>query len=704
MVASETTAYPYKRRQQQRRSSMSSTKTAVRAILAASSACLAIEGLAAGMPTSGLPEIIVTGALVALHGTPSSATQGVVTEDQLELRPVLRTGELLETVPGLVVTQHSGAGKANQYFLRGFNLDHGTDFATSVDGVPVNMPTHAHGQGYTDINFVMPEFLQSIEYRKGTYYAETGNFSAAGAANMSYRTKLEHAFVALEGGQDGYSRGVLGFSPQVSAGDLLIGIEYSTNDGPWDLAQDFKKTNGLVKYTWESGGSTFGLSGQFYDGEWIATDQIPLRAVRDGTIGRFGFIDPTNGGDTHRYSVAGTWSASHGNHDLHATLYAVDYKLDLFSNFTYFIDAVNGDQFDQLDDRKIYGGEFGASRSFDLLGTSQTLNYGLQWRRDDIDKVGLYLTTARRRHDTVREDSVVQSSYSAFVSADLKWTEWVRSVAGVRADRYDFDVSSDNSLNSGSTDDNLVSPKLAMVFGPWRQTELFLNVGRGFHSNDARGTTITVDPADDVTPVDKVNPLVRALGYDVGLRTAALNNTQISVALFKLELDSELVYIGDAGATEASGASERRGVEVGIVYNPVSWLIIDADGAYSHARFDNGDRIPNAVETVLSMGVIINHPSGYTGGLRFRHFGNAPLIEDNSVRSSSTTVVNLEAGYRSKNGWKASLGVYNIFDSDDNDITYFYESQQAGETTPVEDIHFHPVEPRTVRASVSYAF
>jgi len=658
----------------------------------------------AGVPTAKLPDVIVTGSLTQLQGEPVSATQGIVTEDQLALRPVLRTGELLETVPGLVVTQHSGAGKANQYFLRGFNLDHGTDFATSVDGVPVNMPTHAHGQGYTDINFVIPEFLQSIEYRKGTYYAETGNFSAAGAANMRYRSSLPGTIIALEGGEDNYYRAVLGVSPRVGDGALLVGLEYSMSDGPWVLEQDFRKLNGLVKYTVESDSGKLSLSAQGYDGEWAATDQIPLRAVQSGALNRFGYIDPSNGGDTHRYSIAADWSTSTAGSDIHASLYAVDYQLDLFSNFTYFIDPVNGDQFEQFDDRTIYGGEVVLVHPFELFGMRQSVSGGVQWRRDDIDQVGLYLTTARQRHDTIREDSVVQNSISAYASLDTRLGSYVRSIAGVRADRYDFDVTSDNPLNSGKAHDTLASPKLALVFGPWSKTELFANVGRGFHSNDARGTTITVDPAEEVTPVDRVDPLVKALGYDVGVRTALIPNTQLSVALFKLELDSELLYIGDAGATEASGASKRRGIELGVVYNPIRWLIVDGDAAWSHSRFDNGDRIPNAVESVISLGFAANHPSGFNGGLRFRNFGAAPLIEDNSRRSSSTTVVNLEVGYASTLGWKASIGIYNMADAEDNDITYFYESQLANEAAPVEDIHFHPVEPRTVRASVSYRF
>jgi len=662
------------------------------------------EAFGAGVPTAGLPEVIVTASLSALQGDPLSATQGIVTADQLAQRPVLRPGELLETIPGLVVTQHSGAGKANQYFLRGFNLDHGTDFATSVDGVPVNMPTHAHGQGYTDINFVIPEFLQSIEYRKGTYYADTGNFSAAGAANLTYKSSLAQAgLIALEGGEDEYYRAVLGLSPKMEIGRLLFGLEYSTNDGPWQLPQDFRKLNGLLKYSLDTEVSAFSLTLQGYDGRWAATDQIPLRAVEDGSLDRFGYVDPTNGGDTHRYSVAGDWMLKVGGTQLDVSLYAVDYALDLFSNFTYFIDPVNGDQFEQLDDRRIYGGEASFMQRFELFGASQSIEGGVQWRRDDIDKVGLYLTDDRVRHDTVREDSVLQNSYSGYASLDLRFGSKMRSVLGVRADHYEFEVNSDNPLNSGTAHDTLASPKLSLIFGPWAKTELFANIGRGFHSNDARGTTITVDPTDDSTPVDRVNPLIKALGYDVGIRTAAMPDLQFSVAAFHLELDSELVYIGDAGATEASGASRRRGVEVGAVYNPIKWLIIDADGAWSHSRFDNGDYIPNAVESVMSMGVAVNHPSGINGGIRFRHFGSAPLMEDNSVRSDPTTVVNVEAGYAYKT-IKASIGVYNVFDSDDNDITYFYESQLANETAPIEDVHFHPVEPRTVRASLGVSF
>ncbi|GFE89997.1 TonB-dependent receptor [Steroidobacter agaridevorans] len=663
---------------------------------------------AGGIPTTTgwLEEVVVTGKLDRLEGDPISATVGVVTSEQLDLRPVLRVGELLEVVPGLIVTQHSGGGKANQYFLRGFNLDHGTDLATSVDGVPVNMPSHGHGQGYTDINFVIPELVNSIDYRKGTYYADTGNFSAAGAINMRYRNSVDTPIAQLDAGEDGYRRALLALSPRIGNGTLLFGVEHSQTDGPWLLDENFRKTNALLRYSRETDVDCLAITSQVYEGEWRSTDQIPLRLVRDGALDRFGFIDPTDGGESHRYSLGADWISRRGSGELQARGYAIDYRLDLFSNFTYALDPIDGDQFEQLDDRRIFGGAVEWRRPLRLGKLASELEIGVEFRRDDIDIVGLYRTVARERIGTGREDAVVQTSYSAYSSLTTTWTEQVRTSAGIRADYFDFDVGSNRPENSGTASDSIASPKFSLILGPWKETELFVNVGKGFHSNDARGTTLRVDPTDGVTPADRVDPLVGALGADVGVRTAILPKMQLSVSLWTLELDSELLFVGDAGVTEPSRESKRRGVEVGAIWNPLSWLIVDADLAWSRASVDDpvGSRIPGAVENVASIGVAIDHPSGWFGGARFRHFGKAPLIEDGSVESEPTTLVNLEAGYRITDTLSVSAAVFNIFDSDDNDITYFYESQLPGEAAPVEDIHFHPVEPRTVRFTVTGTF
>ncbi len=669
---------------------------------------LAGTAIASGIPTASLEEVVVVGQLERLQGEVRSATQGVVGEEQLESRPIQRTGELLEVVPGLVVTQHSGSGKANQYFLRGFNLDHGTDLATSVDGVPVNMPTHGHGQGYTDINFVIPELVQSIEYRKGTYYAETGNFSAAGAVDMRYRRKLDGPLAMVEIGQNDYRRGLVAIAPELGSGTLLLGFDYMTNDGPWRLPEDLRKINGIARYTHDTADGFWSLTAQGYDGKWQSTDQIPQRAVTSGEIDRFGFIDPTDGGTSQRYSLSLNGTGKMGVGTFKAVAYAVDYKLSLASNFSYFTDQADGDQFEQFDDRRIYGGDFAWNRELMLGGLSNDLVLGLQARRDDIGKVGLYKTVERQRIETIREDAVVQTNVSAYASLETRWQPMFRTVFGLRTENFHFDIDSNVAANSGSVSDSLVTPKFSLILGPWSETELFFNIGRGFHSNDARGTTISVDPVDGVTPVDRVDPLVKALGADIGIRTAIFDKMQLTAAYWGLDLDSELLFVGDAGITEASRASERRGVELGIIYNPLPWVIIDSDLAWSHARFKEfdpaGDRIPGAVEQVISMGIAVDHPSGIFGGLRFRHFGSAPLIEDNSVRSSPTTLVNVEAGYRLSQKLKASFSVFNLFDRKDNDITYYYESQLRGEAEPVSDIHFHPVEPREVRFTLSTSF
>jgi outer membrane receptor protein involved in Fe transport len=659
----------------------------------------------AGITGNSIEEITVYGSDKVLTGNPLSATEGYVFGAQLQQRPISRPAELLELVPGLIATQHSGEGKGNQYFLRGFNLDHGTDLAIKVDGLPVNMPSHAHGQGYADLNFLMPEMVDHLEYRKGPYYAEIGDFGTAGSSEFTYVDALQQAQLSLTGGSNAYQRLFGGGSLDAGAGQLTAAAELTRYDGPWGNEQDLDKRNLLLKYHQATGDEAWSITAQNFANAWDATDQIPLRAVRNGGLSRWDTIDTSDGGDTYRRSLSGDWRQDNGETALSVDGYVMDYGLDLFSNFTYFLeDPLRGDQFEQTEDRRVWGLNAAYVRPL-ALGVPSTLTLGLQARHDDID-VGLHKTQRRVRHATTREDKVQQRLTSAYASLEQPWSERWRSVAALRLDHYDYDVDAGLAANAGSGTDNLFSPKFSLIYAPTQSTELFLSGGQGFHSNDARGTTITLDPVsgDQADPVD---PLAKARSLELGLRTSALDNMQVAVSLFSLKLDSELLYVGDAGTTEALGESKRRGIEVGAIYAPRPWLLLDADLTLTRARLTGvgaDDRIPNSVDRTASLGLIVNTLENVSGGLRLRYLGAAPLIEDNSMRSESTLLLNAQAQYEFNPAWSLSVEVLNLLDSDDHDITYFYESQLPWEAAAVEDLHFHPAEPRSVRVTLQARF
>ena len=599
-----------------------------------------------------------------LAGTAESANVGTVNADQLANRPIMRPGELVEGVPGLIVSQHSGEGKANQYYLRGFNLDHGTDMATSLDGIPINMPTHGHGQGWTDLNFLIPELVENIQYKKGPYYAEEGDFAAAGAVNIKYVDRLDKGIASATVGEDSLFRLLGANTSRIKNGHLTYALEVTRDDGPWDVSQDLKKYNGMLRYNTGDLARGMNVTGIVYDNQWTATDQIPRRAIEQGLISRWGSLDDSDGGETQRRSLAVNFWNNQASASTTAVLYAVNYNMDLYSNFTFFLeDPVNGDQFNQSDKRMIYGGKI-AHQWLTPVGDLDTeTEVGIQVRYDDID-VALYNTKDRQRLSTTRKDSVGLGAYSLYAKNDARWNDWFRTVAGVRADYQRAKIDSNLAANSGTADSFLVSPKLSMIFGPWNKTEYFVNIGRGFHSNDARGATITVNPKNPALPQDKVDMLVNATGVDLGLRTAVIPHVQASLSLWALDLDGEQLFIGDAGTTEASRPSRRTGIEASMYYKPNDWLVVDADYAFSRARFRDddpaGNYIPGAVEGVASLGVSVNDYHGWDAGLRARYFGPRPLIEDNSVRSDSTFLVSSDVGYQVTDKLQASLEILNI--------------------------------------------
>lgn len=654
-------------------------------------------------PAADPPEVVVRGHYDNAVGTSDAASQGRIGANLLRSRPPLRPAEVLEFVPGLVVTQHSGDGKANQYFLRGFNLDHGTDFATSVAGVPVNLPTHAHGHGYTDLNFLIPELVDRIDYRKGPYYAAGGDFSSAGSADILLRDRLPGPLAQLTLGRWGHQRVLAAASPRLDNGaTLLAAFEAQRADGPWERPQDLQRVNGVLRLSGRFGGDALSMTLMTYDGRWNATDQVPLRAVQGGLIGRFGTLDPTSGGDTGRTSLSGQWRRQLGDGFVEASAWALRYRLDLYSNFTYALDRPDtGDQFLQRDRRTAAGGQLRRLWVGSLAGAPVTTEVGFQVRHDRIG-VGLADAVAREVTAVVRDDRVRQTSVALYAENSVSWTSWLRTVLGVRADRFAFDVAGAPE-NSGRSDAHLVSPKSSLILGPWARTELFLNWGQGFHSNDARGTVARVDPRTG-DPVAPVPGLVRTRGHEIGLRTEALPGLQSSLAAWWLDIGSELVFVGDAGTTEPSRPSRRRGLEFSNRWIPAPWLLVDLDMAWSRARFADDDAagpfVPGSVARVVSAAVSVRDLGAWSGSLQLRHLGARPLTEDGEVRSRPTTLLNMRLGYRVSRSVDVFLDVFNLLGRRASDIEYFYPSRLRGESAAVSDVHFHPVEPRALRATL----
>lgn len=647
--------------------------------------------------------VLIDGSRLNQLGVADSANAGSVTQQQLDARTSYRPGELLEAVPGLIVSQHSGEGKANQFYLRGFNLDHGTDLRTTVDEMPVNQRSHGHGQGWTDLNFLIPELAMRLDYKKGPYSAAQGDFSSAGAASVVYANRLTQGIASVGVGQNGFRRALLADTLDAGDGSLLYALEAQHNDGPFTQPDRYRKLNGVLRYSEGYANNGFNVTAMAYDASWNATDQIPLRAVQDGTLGRFDAIDASDGGKAQRYSLSGAWRQTTDDMSSKVSAYVIANRLALFSNFTYAMDDPDsGDQFAQPDRRVTAG--LDASHTWHRhtdRGSSDT-TIGLQLQNDNIHN-GLYNTRQRQTVSTTRQDHIVESSIGVYGENSTRWSRWLRTVAGLRADAYRFDVRSDRAANSGKASDHLFSPSLSVIAGPWRDTEAYINIGNGFHSNDARGTTITVDPKTGEA-ADKVTPLVRSRGLELGLRSAAIAGLQTSLSLYRLDFDSELLFIGDAGATEAGRPSRRYGIEFSSYYKATRWLSLDLDLAYARARSRGsdpaGDFIPGAIEGVAQLAMTVTPTGPWSGSLRLRYFGPRPLMEDNSVRSSASVGLNGRIAYQIDKTLRVEVEGYNLANRRDSAIDYYYASRLPGEAQPVDDIHFHPVESRSLRLTL----
>jgi hypothetical protein len=645
-----------------------------------------------------------------LAGIADSASMGVVTPERLENRPVLRVGEVLETVPGFIVSQHSGGGKANQYFCRGFNIDHGTDFATTIDGVPINLPTQAHGQGYSDVNFLIPELVAGIQYWKGPYQAQLGDFSAAGAANVNYVRSLDHAISSLEVGELGYRRLLTAGSSGLGAGTLLAAVELYHYDGPWTAADDYSRHNGVVRYSQGTLDQGFSVSALAYTGNWNATNQMPERAMTQGLIGRFGNLDPSDGGRTYRYSAAFDGRVSSGLGSTRLQAYLVSYGVDLWTNFTFFLlDPVHGDQIRQSDRRVYEGLDLTQLWDGEALGVEVANQMGLHVRHDQI-QVGLFHTEDRVQLGVANNNDVSLTAMALWGSSEWRFAPHFRATFGARIDDQVWNVDSyTQSLNSGAGSKALVSPKLALTFGPWDSTEFYLNGGQSYHSNDMRGVTQRVNDSTGL-PVSANAPLVRARGAEVGMRTRPVSGWQTALTVWALDMDSELEFDADTGDMQPEGATRRIGFESANDLSPYPWLNIDCDFALSRARFrapaaGAGAYVPEAIEGVGSLGVALKSGQGHSLNLRLRYFGPRALVQDDSVRSASSTVLQAGCGYQATPRLRLQLEAMNLLNAKVNDIEYYYTTRLQGEPAAgVTDRLVHPADPRSLRFAASYRF
>jgi hypothetical protein len=692
-----------------------------------------------GTNVTRLPATVVQGRQDSMLGLASSATQGTVGADELAQRPILRAGEIMETVPGMIITQHAGGGKANQYFLRGFNLDHGTDFATDLDGMPLNLPSHAHGEGYSDMNVVIPELVQRVDYEKGPYYANDGNYSSAGAAHLDFYKTLPENFLTVEGGMFGYERGVLGLSEPVGPGNLLIGGEASHDDGPWVHPDDYSKFNGLVTYSMGDDANGASVTGRAYYGQWNSSDQLAENAVP--LVGYFGTLNPTDGGNSERLSLQAEWHRQDENSQTKVTAYGYYYDLDLFSDFTYYLtDPDFGDQFEQQDRRWVGGLDARQTYFTQWFGSDVENSFGLQARNDWINN-GLYQTDDRVRVEKydyatgtylpamVEADRFTDTEAGVYAENKVQWTDKFRSVLALRGDLDYFDVTSLSApANSGTSCTALPSPKMSLIFGPWEKTEVYVQGGFDFHSNDGRGATQNVEPVSAAnpyanTPVARIPGLVQTKGAEIGVRTLALPNLQSTFSLWYLYSDSELQQDGDTGTTVASKEpSDRYGIELANYYTPIKHLTFDLDLAESIARFTSADaadaapvsagstnlgpggtRVPEAVGVVVSSGVTLTEGQ-FSASLRLRYFGPRDLTSDGEYRSQSTLLLNAEAGYQITKSCRIFAGFFNLLDSRDHDIDYAYESRITPTAAAAFTDVFHPVEPFQLRAGVTYRF
>ena len=655
---------------------------------------------------SPVPQAVLEPVVVSAPPPADSSSEQVIPGKDFELRPQGRPADILRVVPGFVVSQHQGGGKAAQYFLRGFDADHGTDVGFFLDNMPINLRSHAHGQGYTDLHFMIPETLKQVDVFKGPYWVEYGDFSTAAAINFITRDGVTEDIVQAAGGNWGTQRYLTLLSPTRERVKTLFALEIYKTNGPFDRPQDYQRINGFAKASgWLSESVEGSIWATYLWSTWWASGQIPERAVREKLIERFGAIDNSEGGNTQRFNLNGNlqWHVT-DNDTARVRAYAQYYQLDLYSNFTFFLnDPVNGDEIGQFDrNRKVAGVNVEYEHRDIVLGIPLTTTAGFQFRLDRPN-VLLTHTVDRNLLDTTQNVSIFETSYAPFLKFEAQPLPWLHVLTGARGDFFYFNVH--NNLveapeqPQGSARKSIPSAKANFVFGPWARTEFFANIGTGYHSNDARA--VVTDP--------NLPALAQATGWEFGVKTRILPRAELTFTYWWLNLTSELVFNGDEGTVEPSGASRRQGFEFGVKIKPFDWLTYTGNVTQTTAEFFDGNAVPLAPRVTAFSDLTARFPWGLEASLSMRYLGNRYADEFRFQTARGYTLYEAGARYRYQLGATTFLDAFvnidNILNVDWREAQFYNTSRLRGEPAQgVNDINYTPGNPRTVMGGLALRF
>jgi len=669
-----------------------------------------------------LSEVTVTASRLNLLGTAVTASQGSVTAEELDLRPAYRVGQLLESVPGLVVTVHSGEGKANQYLARGFNLDHGTDIANFVDDVPINRPTNTHGQGYSDLNFLMPELSSGLDYTKGPYYAAVGDFGSVASTHLHLANDIPDQ-VSVAAGTLGVYNMFAGGTDHFGDNDRLLGgVYYGHLDGPFTNPDDFRKVAGTLRFSHGTDADGYSATAMYYHGEGNMTTDQPLRAIQEGLITRWGSLDPTDGMLSERFSLSGHYGATGDNWKSSSSIYFIHSKMVLWNDFTHYLDdPVNGDQEEQFESRSTAGGQSSFILTQALGAIQNDVETGTQLRFDDayvnrkhtLHRVPLSYCSAEQADGSAIQvpaaggicnaDQVHLLDLGPYVQDTTHWTGWLRTVVGLREEYYRAEDHSATTGFQGADHEFLFQPKGSLILGPFALTEVYFSAGRGFHSDDVRGVFGTVPVESFPGTAGKTPLLAPTTGVEIGARTNIVPKLSMQLAVFQQSFRSELAYEADIGQDSASAPSRRRGVEFSTEYHPARWIEVNTDLAVSKSRYRgdlaafglDGPYIANAPSFIGSFGILVDNLGPWFGGLQWRKLGAYPISDgDKYPEEPGYSEINLDAGYKFNAHLKVQLSIYNLFNTRADSSAYYYTSRLPGEASEgISGIQIHPLEP-----------